>query len=135
MAQSGHDGLAARCPLLGVKRTSPFDYAASAFDPGRTSVNDLLSSECKARDPHYRRGDILGATFRDDLEGFAGTFVGLYLPRAKSASWNRCSDWPQPNSFAAFWKAFTTSRGLALVMPAIFKTIALLISRFKRVVF
>jgi hypothetical protein len=27
-----------RCPLLGVKRTSPADYPMSAFDPKRTSV-------------------------------------------------------------------------------------------------
>ena len=31
---------ALQCPLSGVKRTSRFDYAMSAFDPKRTSVND-----------------------------------------------------------------------------------------------
>jgi hypothetical protein len=36
MAQSGHLDCAEGCPLLGVKRTSKFDRAMSAFDPKRT---------------------------------------------------------------------------------------------------
>ena len=36
MAQNGHRLDVEGCPLSGVKRTSPFDYAASAFDPKRS---------------------------------------------------------------------------------------------------
>jgi hypothetical protein len=36
MAQSGHRDRTEGCPLLGVKRTSQFDRAMSAFDPKRT---------------------------------------------------------------------------------------------------
>jgi two-component system, cell cycle response regulator DivK len=36
LAQSGHPGHAQRCPLWGVKRTSPTGYSMSAFDPKRT---------------------------------------------------------------------------------------------------
>src|ERR1700740_236473 len=38
LAQSGHRDRAAECPLLGVKRTSVFQSAMSAFDPKRTWV-------------------------------------------------------------------------------------------------
>ena len=37
MAQSGRLDCAEGCPLLGVKRTSQFDRAMSAYDPFRTS--------------------------------------------------------------------------------------------------
>ena len=37
-AQSGHQGLADPCPLLGVKRTSPQFALMSAFDLNRTFV-------------------------------------------------------------------------------------------------
>jgi hypothetical protein len=36
LAQSGHQTVARRCPLLGVKRTSRLIGAMSAFDPKRT---------------------------------------------------------------------------------------------------
>jgi hypothetical protein len=58
----------------------------------------------------YRRGVI----FLEDFERFAGSLTCLYLPMAKSSSQNRWSDCRQPNSFAAFRKAFTKSSGLAL---------------------
>jgi hypothetical protein len=43
----------------------------------------------------------------------------LCRPIAKSVSWNRCSDWWQPNSLAALRKAFTTSSGLESFVFAI----------------
>jgi len=47
-------------------------------------------------------------------EPFEVRFAGLCLPIAKSTSSNRRSDWQQPNSLAAFRKAFTTSSGFEL---------------------
>jgi hypothetical protein len=41
MAQSGLCHRAERCPLLGVKRTSPFQSVMSAFDPKRTSTDSF----------------------------------------------------------------------------------------------
>jgi hypothetical protein len=38
LALSGHRRAANQCPLSGVKQTSRFDCAMSAFDPKRTSV-------------------------------------------------------------------------------------------------
>jgi hypothetical protein len=42
--QSGHCRRAERCPLLGVKRTSQFQSAMSAFDPKRTFPSDALTT-------------------------------------------------------------------------------------------
>jgi hypothetical protein len=53
-AQSGHAGRARRCPLLGVKRTSEWLNAMSAFDPKRTLLHSGL--------PPTLEGDFCGAS-------------------------------------------------------------------------
>jgi hypothetical protein len=49
MAQSGHPGRARQCLLSGVKRTSQFQTAMSAFDPIRTCRSLLCRATISAR--------------------------------------------------------------------------------------
>src|SRR5262249_13557658 len=60
-AQSGHARRLGRCPLLGVKRTSPPHDAASAFDlpdgrsfEGRNRMDDLLACQSVSAYPERR---------------------------------------------------------------------------------